>query len=482
MTPAFVPPSPSDWQGPAPAQASAPSPGFTPPPPSSWQGPAGSIGPQFPQAPGSARTQAQTDAAFRSVGRQALDYLPAIGATAGALLAPEAALPAIGFAALGGGAGEAARQGMLAGTGDPEAPQSFGQAAANVGESAATQGAMEAGGRAIAWPVEKLASKMLSPSALYARELKPSTALKPAEANARVATGLREGIPVSPEGYQQAGQRAHEVAQQMEDTVRNSPQAQTALVNPMDIAQRLDGLADSPWAKQALNADDLATLRKAKADYLAKHGTTTPAQPASSILNQYGQPITPAVPSQFTPQMMTPVETMEEKQATYKMNRQKYNAAQAGGAAIDSATDIAEKTLARGAKEQLVALYPELQSLGERDGSLIDLEQSLRQQVGRERNRNGIGLRSAILGAGAIAGLATGHAESGIGAGMLGLALNALDDPAVKSKLAIALARAGKSPVGAAAQYLKPSKSLPIAIRFGQAVIAAQQPQDGSQQ
>jgi len=434
-----------------------------PPPPPGYTldtHPAGAIGPQFPQAPtGSSPTQAQTDAAFRSVGRKALDYLPAIGATAGALLAPEAALPAIGYAALGGAAGETARQGMLAGTDDPEAPKSIGQAAANIGESGAMQGAMEAGGRAIAWPIEKLASKFLSPAAIYARELKPSTSLKPAEAAARVQTGLDQGIPVSGEGYQQAGQRASDLTGQMDSIVRTSPQAQAAIVNPVDIAQRLDALQmDSPWAKQALNASDLASLKQAKIDYLTKHG---------AVFDSSGNMTTP-------PRMMTPVEALEEKQATYQVNRQKYNAAQQGGSPVGAATDAAEKTLARGAKDQLVALYPELQGLGQQAGDMIDLEDSLRKFVGRERNRNSVGLRSTILGGAALAGMASGHAESGVGVGMLGLALNALDDPAVKSKLAIALAHVGKSPIGAAAQYLKPSTSLPIAIRLGQAVISGQ--------
>jgi len=352
----------------------------------------------------------------------------------------------------------------LAAGGDPEAPKSFGDAAVNVGKSAAIQGAMELGGRAVAWPIEKLAAKYLSPAAMYGRELKPSTSLKPSEANARIATGIRENIAPSVEGYEQVGQRAHEVSRAMEDIVRNSPQAHNAMVNPVDIADRLQQLGiDSPWAKQALNEGDLSALRTARTQYLQKHG---------AVYDSSGNMVTP-------PKMMTPVETMEEKQATYQVNRQKYEAAQKGGATVGAATDAAEKALARGAKDHLIAIYPELKELGERDGALIDLEDSLRQFVGRERNRSGIGLRSVVLGGAAAAGLASGHTETGIGVGMLGLALNALDDPAIKGKLAIALARAGASPLGRAAQKLKPSTTLPMSIRMGQAIWNAQ-PQQGT--
>jgi hypothetical protein len=403
-----------------------------------------------------------------------LRYLPAVGATAATLLQPELAPVTGGWlagtlaggaaAAIGGAAGQATKEGIQYASKDPNAPQSFGQAAGDVAKEGLAQGAMEVGGRAVAWPIEKIASKFLSPTALYGRELKASTALDPKVADRQIATGLREEIPISQEGYAQLGDRVDDISSQMESMVKNSPQAQIALVNPEDIANRIDSLtSNSPWSKQALNADDIATLKSAKQQYLQKHG---------AVFDEAGNMIWP-------PSLMTPTETLEEKQATYQVNRQKYQAAQRGGATVGAAQDAGEKALARGGKEELIALYPELEALGQRDGSLIDLENSMRQFIGRERNRTSSGLKNAvILGGGSLAGMAAGSPEAGLGAGLMGVALNSLDDPAVKSALAIALARAGRNPfIGAGAKYLKPSVTVPLAIRWGRAIAGGQQPQ-----
>lgn len=442
----------------------------TPTPPSGYTLDPSGIGPQFPKAaPGTSPTGLPD-----ITNEQMLRYLPAVGATAATLLQPELAPVTGGWlagtlaggaaAAIGGAAGQATKEGIQYASKDPNAPQSFGQAAGDVAKEGLAQGAMEVGGRAVAWPIEKIASKFLSPTALYGRELKASTALDPKVADRQIATGLREEIPISQEGYAQLGDRVDDISSQMESMVKNSPQAQIALVNPEDIANRIDSLtSNSPWSKQALNADDIATLKSAKQQYLQKHG---------AVFDQSGNMISP-------PNLMTPTETLEEKEATYQVNRQKYQAAQRGGATVGAAQDAGEKALARGGKEELIALYPELEALGQRDGSLIDLENSMRQFIGRERNRTSSGLKNAvILGGGSLAGMAAGSPEAGLGAGLMGVALNSLDDPAVKSALAIALARAGRNPfIGAGAKYLKPSVTVPLAIRWGREIAGGQQPQ-----
>ena len=437
--------------------------GFVPPPPDTWQGP-GAIGPQFPQGdPAGNPTLAQTDQAFKSVGRKALDYLPAAGAVAGTMLAPEGAIPAIIGAGLGGMTGETARQGALSATGDPQAPQSFGQAVANVGESGLEQAGMEAGGRAIAKPIEWGLSKVFSPTALYGKTLKTSTTHDPAVAEQRIATGLREGIPTSQQGYSQLKGKIGDITDRMGQIVTTSPNAQAALVNPIDIAQRLDDLiANSPQTGQALNQQSLSALQRYKTEYLTKHG---------AVFDNAGNMTKP-------PDLMTSVETLNEKRNTYQAASQAYESAQKGGAPLDTNFDAASKSLARGAKDELIKLYPELEPLGLQDKELLDLQDSIRQFIGRERNRSSFGLRNVMLGAGALGAVASGHYEAGAGAGVLGLALNALDDPEVKSKLAIALYKAGANVPAAAQKYLQYMKTetVPNSIRLGRALLQASQP------
>jgi hypothetical protein len=432
--------------------------------PDAWMSGRSGLGIPLPPA-GPPKTQAQTEEGFKTAGRAALETLPAAAATAAAIVQPEF-IPAVGAAILGGAGGGLAQQGMKAAFGTQDAPQNVPEAINRAGREGIVQGAMEAGGRAIAAPLEKAGAWMLSPQRMYGRELRPSTTLNVAEANRRIQTGLQERIPVSGEGYEEVGRRVRDVTGQMEDAVRNSPQAQQQLVNPLDIANRLDALAtNSPWAKQALNAQDVETLQSAKRAYLEKHG---------AVFDSTGNMTQP-------PGMMTPVQALEEKQATYAVNRQKYEAAQKGGAAVGAATDAAEKSLALGAKDQLIALYPELKALGERDAALLNLEDSLRQFVSRERNRNALGLRATILGGAALTGLATGSREAGVGAGVIGLALSALDVPEVKSKLAIALARAQGTRFGQLAGQATPTRVIPLAERMGRAIWDAVGPQTGAQ-
>jgi hypothetical protein len=102
--------------------------------------------PSFPQGSGTGSLPNMTNEDIKSAGRKVLDYLPAAGAVAGSILAPEGAIPAIGAAMLGGAAGSAVKQGTLAATGAKDAPQSWSEAAGNVAGDTAEQGVAEAGG------------------------------------------------------------------------------------------------------------------------------------------------------------------------------------------------------------------------------------------------------------------------------------------------------------------------------------------------
>ena len=133
---------------------------------------------------------------------------------------------------------------------------------------------------------------------------------------------------------------------------------------------------------------------------------------------------------------MTLAEAQAEKRGTYKFNQRAYGQ-------LSDAQAEAEKQLAFGLKEQIAQIFPEIQALNAKDTALLQIEDDLRRFVVREGNKNRVGLIPAIVGsAAATAGLTEGHAAGG---GVLALTILALDNPVIKSNLAIALARARAS-------------------------------------
>jgi hypothetical protein len=126
-----------------------------------------------------------------------------------------------------------------------------------------------------------------------------------------------------------------------------------------------------------------------------------------------------------------------------------------------SASDVeAQKALARGLKEDLVGLFPQLKNLNDREGALIELENQLRKHVIQQGNRLPGG---GTHGMAVAAELGTGHP----GAAALTLAHSALMNPSVRSQLAIALRRS----VNVARMA---RRATPFAVQAGKDV--AQQP------
>lgn len=418
--------------------------------------------PSFPKSGRTGDLPNITNQDIKSVARKALDWAPAVGATIGAIAAPEL-IPAypliagVAGATLGGAAGSTVKQGTLAATGAPDAPKTLGEAAGNVGQDALEQGAMEAGGRFVAKPIEYVASRMFSPRAMYQSALKPSVALDKSipgsvdamEAQRRVQTGLREGIPTSESGYNATVNRIGDVNRQIGSVV-NQPSVQ--MVDPVDVVRRLDDL-EKYYSEQALPGGDLTAIRNARQQYLEKHGAQF--DPKTGAMTQQ-------------PNLMAPAAAQEEKVATYTQNRKKYGE-------LTTAQTEAEKTIARGLKEELLRIYPELKDLNDRDSALYGLEQSLRRFVGREGNKNLVGLIPAVLGAGA--GTMAGHgAEGAVVGSLLSGAIMALDSPPVKSSLAIALERVAKSKAGTVGRQLTPTRVLPTLGRSGMAAVDASKP------
>lgn len=101
----------------------------------------------------------------------------------------------------------------------------------------------------------------------------------------------------------------------------------------------------------------------------------------------------------------------------------------------------AQKALARGAREELAKIFPELNTLNAKDAAYIGFEDSLARAVKRIQNRDIIGLGQTT--AATAGGVVAGHPGA-----IAALAFKLVDAPQIKARLALAInkARRGKLP------------------------------------
>lgn len=298
----------------------------------------------------------------------------------------------------------------------------------------------------VAAPVLGLAIKGAANIAprLYKTILKPQTALSRKAAEKIVQTGLKEGIPITEQGAQKLDDLISGINKQMEDVIKQGPQEKVrigALLEPVEkLIETYKGRAD-------VSKDAIQGLKKYMQNMRSEHGLTISLERAN-----------------------------EMKKYIYKQLNEHYRAF--GKGQISKMSDeVAEgrKKVASGVMQELRRQFPILESLGPKDKALIDLSEQLNRAVGRLSNREVGGLALDILGgtAGATAGTIEGKdvAGGGVGAALGFLGARALRNPALMSRLAIALSKATKlSP--AIGGILKPGV-IPKALGYVGAKIAA---------
>jgi len=143
------------------------------------------------------------------------------------------------------------------------------------------------------------------------------------------------------------------------------------------------------------------------------------------------QPPTPAPP-------MDAAKAQAMKQGTYTVLKGKFG--EQGSATVE-----AQKALARGLKEEIANQFPEISKLNAAEGKLLDLQPVLERAVNRISNHQLIGIGTPVVGAAAKA--VTG--ETAIAAPLMALKA-VLDNPGVKTRLAIAVSKGGKVPFSTA--------------------------------
>jgi hypothetical protein len=332
----------------------------------------------------------------------------------------------VGAAALGATAEQAAVAGDIAGI----------AAGAGVGKAANVLGS---------------AASELAPK-LYKSALKPSTTIPDWKIQNIIKTGLAEDVPVSHEGLEKLGGMIDDINQEIHDKIEaaTKPGGKTT---PEEEA-----MFQKTFGKEHKEVQDLAEWETGSREgaFPPPPGVTVNKYAVASRLGgtaqEFGAQVTPAkdlatvarTGNEFLreqPNEIPALTAQEMKQGTYQQIQKSYGR-------LSSASIESQKALARGIKEELAAQIPEIGELNARESKLIDLDTTLERAVNRIGNHQIIGIGTPILAGGARA--ITGSTPV---AAIAGIIKAVVDNPIVKSRLAIALAKRGV-PLNAAADRI----------------------------
>jgi hypothetical protein len=253
-----------------------------------------------------------------------------------------------------------------------------------------------------------------TPEGAYTSALKPSTTLSDAQRSNIAQTGLQNAIPVSKAGVEKIGDLIDDLNQKIKGTIAADP---TRPIDPNAVATRANAVIPK-FASQVNATGDLNAIRGVQQQFLQEQG----APPAPGI-----GPQAPAPP-------MNASDAQAMKQGTYRVLAGKYG--EQGSASVE-----AQKALARGLKEEIATQFPEIGNLNAQESQLLDLQPVLERAVNRITNQQAIGIGAPI------AGTAVKAATGSTGAGAVAMMMKSvLDNPAVKSRLAIAVSKASNIP------------------------------------
>lgn len=241
---------------------------------------------------------------------------------------------------------------------------------------------------------------------MYQSALKPSTKMPLEKVQGAVKTGLEEGIAVSPEGAEKLSGLIDDLNTKIQAKI-DAGTAQGATINKYAVASRLKQTYGDV-SSQVNPEKAQAAVGKSGNEFLRNQPSEIPASQAQAI-----------------------------KQGTYQQIRKSY------GQLSDAAKE-SQKALARGLKEELVQQFPEIGQLNAKESQLINLDGALEQALKRISNHQLVGIGTPMVAAGA--GAITKSTKVGAAAGIIKAVL---DDPILKSKIAIALNKKGVPIVGA---------------------------------
>lgn len=268
---------------------------------------------------------------------------------------------------------------------------------------------------------------------IYQSTLKPPPgSYSTGEVASMVKTGLENEIPVSPAGLKKLDALTGNLQSQVKAQIAAGDQS-GATINKFAVTRRLGDTAET-FRNQVAPTTDLSVLGDVGNDFLETKPAAIPVQMAQDV-----------------------------KTGTYRQLKNKYGE-------LSSARVESEKALARGIKEELEQQFPEIKGLNAQEGKLIGLDEALQRAVRRTSNHDIVSLGGKIVmsGAGAAVGSLGGAATGGAGALGALMLHHVMSDPALQSKLAIALSKASRGSLtvgGASAKIAGYSSALGRAVQ-----------------
>lgn len=314
---------------------------------------------------------------------------------------------------------EGASAGTVAGLQSGGDPKTMGTAAAAAGATSGVMGAAKA----------MLPSKTALAKRLYQSALKPPPSMDAAERQAIIDTGLKEGITLDPDVVANVQGRISAINEKIAKEIEERSAA-GATVDPEAVAKYTDR---SKARFQTVNPEaDTSAIEASKQEFLRNQPQApyTKIRPTLDPDEATVRPFTPE--GQGSTPLPIPLKSAQaQKVKTYAKLKDSYG---------EQSTAIreAQKDLARGLKDGIVQAFPEIAQLNARESALLALESSLERFAGREGNKQLIGLGMPM----------TATALHSAGAPVIPLTLlkTALEQPEIKSRLAIALAKSAANP------------------------------------
>lgn len=276
---------------------------------------------------------------------------------------------------------------------------------ASMAVSGALSGAAVPVGDAFAWLTQN------GPRKIYQAALRPTRAMMD-DTPGMIDYALQNKIPINADSLAKIDAGIQTLRQDIESGISGR---RGATIDPNKVSDALDELRS--MYQNSVNptmGGGVKAIDAVKKQFLELHGMTPPTStPASTLLGPNGQPLVPAGIVPGSPAKPMGIEAAQaSKINTHKLLSNAYGDMK--GAEVE-----ATKNLARGLKEQIETVFPEIADLNQSQSNAMGLDEALSRRVWQMQN------------------------SAGIPTSINGVVTQALDHPDLYSRIALALSTKG---------------------------------------